>query len=355
MNRGILVAAILAAMLAGCRLAPAAPAVTVPPEPAVLTVMTHDSFSISGDALAEFERDHQAQVRFVKAGDAGTMLNKAILAKGNPLADVLYGVDNTYLSRALAEGIFEAYDSPALESVPDELRLDPENRALPIDYGDVCLNYDKAYFAERGLAPPGSLEDLTAPEYAGLTVVENPATSSPGLAFLLTTVGAFGDPGYLHFWEQLAANDVLVVDGWDTAYYTEFSASAGQGTRPIVVSYGSSPVAEVIYASTPIDEPPTAAVVADGTCFRQIEFAGILSGTANRGLAEAWIDFMLSTTFQEDMPLQMFVFPVNPQAQLDPVFQQFLAVPDRPVMVDAADIEAHREEWINAWREVVLR
>jgi thiamine transport system substrate-binding protein len=317
--------------------------------------MTHDSFSVSAEVLMEFERNRNAKVQFVKAGDAGTMLNKAILAKGNPLADVLYGVDNTYLSRALEEDIFEPYDSPILKLIPDELQLDPEDRALPIDYGDVCLNYDKAYFAERDLAPPDSLEDLVAPEYRGLTVVENPSTSSPGLAFLLATVGAFGDPGYLDYWDLLTVNDVLIVDGWDTAYYTEFSGSTGQGTRPIVVSYGSSPAAEVIYATTPVDEPPTAAVVADGTCFRQIEFAGILRGTTNRAMAEAWLDFMLSPTFQEDMPLQMFVFPVNPEAQLDPVFQQFLAVPDRPVMVTAADIEAHREEWINAWREVVLR
>jgi thiamine transport system substrate-binding protein len=355
-----LLSAFLATILGGCQpttpaAGPAGPAVTAPPTPTILTVMTHDSFSISAAVLMEFERDQNVHVQFVKAGDAGTMLNKAILAKGNPLADVLYGVDNTYLSRALQEGIFDAYDSPALDSIPDDLRLDAENRAVPIDYGDVCLNYDKAYFAKHNLTPPTSLEDLTAPEYKGLTVVENPSTSSPGLAFLLTTVGAFGDPGYLDYWRELAANDVLVVDGWGTAYNTEFSGSAGHGSRPIVVSYGSSPVAEVIYASTPVDEPPTAAVVANDTCFRQIEFAGILSGTPNRAMAEAWIDFMLSPLFQEDMPLQMFVFPVNPQAKLDPVFQEFLAVPDRTVQVDAAAIESKREGWINAWREVVLR
>lgn len=360
MKRLTLLAVIAAVALVGCQppseAGPAGPvAVTMPPAPAILTVMTHDSFSISAEALMEFERANNAKVQFVKAGDAGTMLNKAILAKGNPLADVLYGVDNTYLSRALQEGIFEAYDAPTLDFLPDKLRLDPENRALPIDYADVCLNYDKAYLAEHNLTPPDSLEDLTAPEYKGLVVVENPSTSSPGLAFLLTTVGVFGDPGYLDYWRDLAANDVLVVDGWDTAYNTEFSGSAGHGSRPIVVSYDSSPVAEVLYASTPVDQPPTAAVVADGTCFRQIEFAGILSGTANRELAETWIDFMLSPTFQADMPLQMFVFPANPQAQLDPRFEEFLVEPDRPVTVDAADIEAHREAWINAWREVVLR
>jgi thiamine transport system substrate-binding protein len=348
---------LLAGMLAGCRAQPTTqPAsITPPPFPTVLTVMTHDSFSVSAAVLAGFERANNAKVQFVKAGDAGTMLNKAILAKDNPLADVLYGVDNTYLSRALKEGIFEAYDAPALADLPEDVRLDPENRALPIDTGDVCLNYDKAYFADHGIKPPSTLGDLTRPEYKSLLVVENPSTSSTGLAFLLATVGAFGDPAYLSFWEKLAANDVLVVDGWETAYNTEFSGSAGRGTRPIVVSYGSSPVFEVVYAAAPVREPPTAAVVTDNTCFRQIEFAGILRGTANRALAEAWIDFMLSPVFQEDMPLQMYVFPVNPQARLDPVFQKYLAVPDRPVAVAPSDIEAKRETWINAWREVVLR
>lgn len=357
-SRSVAVVLALALSLAGCaaREEAASPAVaTQPPFPSVLTVMTHDSFSISAEVLVEFEWSHNAKVQFVKGGDAGTMLNKAILSKDAPLADVLYGVDNTFLSRALNEGIFEPYASPALALVPDDLRLDPENRALPIDTGDVCLNIDRAYFAEHHLKVPSSLDDLSRPEYQGLLVVQNPATSSTGLAFLLATVGVFGDPGYLDYWQELTANDVLVVDGWETAYNAEFSGSAGRGPRPIVVSYGSSPVFEVVYAADALDEPPTRAIVADHTCFRQIEFAGILRGTANRSLAEAWIDFMLSRPFQEGMPLQMYVFPVNREAKLDPVFQEYLSVPDRPVVVAPAEIEAKRETWINAWREVVLR
>jgi thiamine transport system substrate-binding protein len=345
-------------VLCACRPTPPAivqAPVTVPPFPTVLTVMTHDSFSISAEVLMDFERANNAKVQFVKAGDAGTMLNKAILAKGSPLADVLYGVDNTFLSRALNEGVFEPYASPLLADVPDDVRLDPESRAVPIDTGDVCLNVDRAYFDEQGLKIPSSLDDLTRPEYKGLLVVQNPATSSTGLAFLLTSVGAFGDPGYLDFWRRLAANDVLVVDGWETAYNSEFSGSSGRGSRPIVVSYGSSPVFEVVYSATPVSEPPTSAIVADGTCFRQIEFAGILRGTPNRAMAEAWIDFMLSPRFQEDLPLQMYVFPVNRQAKLASVFQEVMAVPDRPVVVAPEEIEAKRETWINDWREVVLR
>ena len=276
-----------------------------------LTVMTHDSFAISEEVVQAFEQANSVKVTFLASGDAGAALNKAILSKDAPLADVFYGVDNTFLSRALEADIFETYQSPALANIPVSFQLDPENRLFPVNYGDVCINYDKAYFAENDLPVPTVLEDLLKPEYNGLLVVENPATSSPGLAFLLATVAHFGDPGYLDFWAGLRDNGLVVVNDWETAYYTNFSASSGRGPQPMAVSYGSSPPAEVIFAETPLDDAPTASIVGPNTCFRQIEFVGILKGTQQRALAEKFVDFMLSEQFQEDMPLQMFVFPVN--------------------------------------------
>ena len=330
---------------------------TSPPaaQPRQLNIMVHDSFAVSEAVLAQFEQENNVKVTFLKSGDTGTALNKAILSKDVPLADVFYGVDNTFLSRALDEDIFEAYASPLLAGIPGSFKLDEQNQALPVDYGDVCLNYDKAYFAEKGLNPPQSLDDLLKPEYKGLLVVENPATSSPGLAFLLATIGNYGPDGYLEFWKALAANDVLVVNDWENAYYTEFSGSSGKGPRPLVVSYNSSPAFEFLYAETPLDEPPTAAIVSDNTCFRQIEFVGILKGTSNRDLAEKWVDFMLSPAFQADVPLQMFVFPVNPQAVLDEAFVKFLEAPAKPAFVSPQDIAANRESWLQAWTEAVLR
>ncbi len=318
-----------------------------------LTVMTHDSFAASEPVIKAFETKYNVKVKFLSAGDAGAALNKAILSKDNPLADVLYGVDNTFLSRALDEGIYQAYDSPLLAKIPAQFQLDAQKRALPVDYGDVCLNYDKAYFSTQGLTAPQSLEDLLKPEYKGMLVVENPATSSPGLAFLLATIGHFGADQYLDYWKGLKANGVRVVDGWETAYNTEFSAHGG--TRPIVVSYSSSPPFEVIGATSPMSEPPTAAIIADGTCFRQIEFVGILKGTKRLDLAEKWVDFMLSTQFQEDMPLQMYVFPVNPEAKLNDQFSKFLVEPANPAVVAPAEIAANREKWVQAWTDAVLR
>ena len=322
-------------------------------ESTTLTVMTHDSFQISEEVVAIFEQEHNIEVQFLQSGDAGTMLNQAILSRDAPLADVLYGVDNTFLSRALAEDIFLAYESPRLEVIPDEFELDDQHRALPIDYGDVCLNYEIAYFEDAGIDPPLDLESLTQPQYESLLVVQNPATSSPGLAFLLATIGHFGSDGYLDYWANLRTNDVLVVNDWETAYYGEFSHSGG--TRPLVVSYGSSPPAEVYFAEVELFEPPTGVVTANTSCFRQIEFAGILQGTTNERLAQAWIDFMLSVEFQEDMPLNMFVFPVITEASLPPVFSLHMVIPDQTAQVSLRDIADNRDAWIDAWTLTVLR
>ena len=348
--------ALSAMLLAACVPQVAAPSTTpTPAAPAVLRVMTHDSFLVSEALVAQFEQENNVKLSFLPSGDTGAALNKAILSKGAPLADVFYGVDNTFLSRALDESLFEPYASPLLANIPAEFKLDPDNRALPVDYGDVCINYDKAYFAEKNLALPQSLEDLTAPAYKGLLAIENPATSSPGLAFLLATIAHFGEDGYLAYWQQLKDNGLVVVNDWETAYYTNFSGSSGRGPQPMVVSYASSPPAEVIFAETPLTDAPTASIIAPGTCFRQIEFVGILADTPQRALAEAFVDFMLSIPFQEDMPLQMFVYPVQPDAKLPEAFVSYAQVPLQPATLDPATISANRNAWIEAWTETVLR
>jgi thiamine transport system substrate-binding protein len=324
----------------------------------VLRVLTHSSFSATKGLIAEFEKENSAEVRFTAGGDAGETLNKAILAGARPLADVIFGVDNTFMSRALAAGILEPWDSPLLAQVPADLQLDPSRRLLPVDVGQVCLNYDRAFFERKGLAVPRTLEDLLRPEYKGLLVVENPATSSPGLAFLLATVARLGEKGpagWESWWAGLRANDVLVVNGWSEAYYDEFSG-AGKGTRPLVVSYSTSPAAEVFFASEPKPaQPPTGVVMAPGSAFRQVEFVGVLRGARERDLARKFVDFMLSRRFQEDIPLQMFVYPANRTASLPDLFSRFAPVPPEPSVMDPALIEAKREEWILRWTRLVLR
>ncbi len=325
-----------------------------PAGPQALTIMTHDSFAVSETVVQAFEQANNAKVVFLQSGDAGAVLNKAILTKDAPLADLLFGVDNTFVSRALEADIFDAYASPELKNIPDEFKLDPSNRATPVDYGNVCINYDRAYFTEKNLPVPQSLEELTKPEYAGLLVVENPATSSTGLAFLFATVVHYGD-SFTDYWRALKDNGVVVVDGWETAYYTNFSASSGKGPQPLVVSYGTSPAAEVIFAKPPLDDAPTASILGPDTCFRQIEFVGILKGTQQRALAEKFVDFMLSQQFQEDAPLQMFVYPVNSNAALPEAFVKYAQVPEQPATLALDVIAAKRDEWIQAWTDVVLK
>lgn len=326
-------------------------------EPATLTMMTHDSFAVSESVLEAFEAENNVVVELLPSGDTGSALNQAILAGDNPLADLFFGVDNTFMSRALEADIFEPYESPALANISAEFKLDSTNRLTPIDSGDVCLNYDVAYFETNALPVPQSLRDLTDAFYADLLVVQNPATSSPGLAFLMATIAEFGTAGsytYLDFWADLRANGVLVVNGWEDAYYGHFTV-ASDGERPLVVSYASSPPAEVIFADPPVETAPSRSIVAPNTCFRQIEFVGILKGTEQRELAEKLVDYMLSVPFQEDIPGNMFVFPINGEAQLPPEFVEFAQIPDVPATLPPTEIEANREDWIEAWTEVVLR
>ena len=319
-------------------------------DPETLTIISHDSFAggVTEETFASFTAETGVAVEIVPAGDTGSLVNQAILTKDNPLADVLFGVDDTFLSRALDADLFRSHRSDLLDQTPENIRLDSENRVTPIDFGDVCLNYDRDVIADADA--PRSLQDLTTDRYRGQLVVESPATSSPGLAFLLTTIAVFGEDGWKDYWQALMDNDVEVVPDWDTAYYASFTRWGGD--RPLVVSYASSPPAEVIYSDPPTDVAPTG-VVTEG-CYRQVEFAGILEGTEYPEAAGELIDFMLSVEFQEQIPLTWFVFPANGEAALPPEFVEHTALPDAPASVDPALIDANRERWIEEWTELVL-
>ena len=330
------------------------PTETLAPGQTELILVTHDSFAASEDVIREFEKANNAKVSILKSGDAGAELNKEILAgASNPLGDALFGVDNTFLSRALKADIFEPYQANGIRQIPDEFKLDPQNRLTPIDYGDVCLNYDIGWFKQKNIPAPQTLEDLVKPEYKSLLVVENPATSSPGLAFLLATVAHFGEDKYLDYWKQLRTNDVAVTDGWDDAFNNRFTLS-GNGDRPVVVSYATDPAAEVFFGNGKYTEPPNGLIANNQACFRQIEFAGVLKGAKHPELARKFIDYMLSVPFQSDIPGQMFVYPVNPQAKL-PDWFKFALQPRSTAELAPDVIGANRDRWINAWTQLMLR
>jgi thiamine transport system substrate-binding protein len=335
-----------------------APADTGAPGPSDLpgsvTLVAYDSFpegdTTLNDALDAFTDDTGIDVELLIAGDTGTMLSKAVLTAGNPEGDVMWGIDNTFLSRAIDEGVFEPY-RPAVELDPALTALVPGDEVTPVDFGDVCVNYDLAAFADNGIDVPTSLQDLTDPVYADLLVVENPATSSPGLAFLLATIDEFGIDGWQDYWTALADNGVAVTDGWTEAYYEQFSW-AGGGPRPMVVSYGSSPPAEVIFADPPRDDAPTGVI--ESTCFRQVEFAGILRGTEAPAAARMLLDHLVGERVQSELALNLFVYPANTAIELPQEFVDFAVVPESSRSLDPAEIDANRSDWIDEWTSIVL-
>ncbi|WP_340557522.1 thiamine ABC transporter substrate-binding protein [Streptomyces sp. GSL17-111] len=348
--KGTLAATLGTALLAGCGGSGDSGASDEGKDQTV-TLVTHQSFVVSEDVLKQFTQETGYRVEVVQSGDAGVMVNKAVLTAGNPEGDVLFGVDNTMLSKALDGGVFAPHRAEGLAEVPEDLRLDAgKHRVTPVDTGDVCVNYDRAHFEAEDVEPPRTLEDLTRPEYRDMLVVQNPATSSPGLAFLLATVGAYGEEGWQDYWKDLKANGAVQAEGWEQSYNDMFSGSAGgrDGDRPLVVSYAASPVAEVHYGT---DKDPEQAPtgVAPGTCFRQTEFAGLLDGAGNPEGGKALIDFMLSTSFQQDIPLNMFVRPVREDAVLPQIFTEYGAEIEDPHTVAPEEIDANREQWIKQW------
>jgi len=335
-----------------------------------VTLVSHNSWAVSKDVLAAFEKKSGYKVKVLEDGDAGQAVNKAILTKDNPQGDVFFGVDNTLLSRALDNGLFQPYEPKGSDRILPEYRADEaKHRVTPVDTGDICVNYDKAYFAEKKLTPPDSFDDLVKPQYKNLLVTENPATSSPGLGFLLGTAAKYGDGGtsrsseaesgggWQDYWKKLKANGVKVVDGWEQAYNEEFSGSAGgkkaKADRPLVVSYASSPPAEVIYADPKPKTAPTG--VAEGTCFRQVEYAGLLSNAKNPEGGKALLDFLIGKEFQDDMPLNMFVYPVREGAQVPEEFAKYGPQADDPETMDPAKIADNRDDWVKSWTSLVLK
>lgn len=318
--------------------------------PESLTLIAHDSFvaGVTDETFASFTEETGIEVEVLAGGDAGSMVTQAVLTKDNPLGDVLFGVDDTFLSRAVDNDIFVEYRSSRLGEVPDELRVSGTS-VTPISYGDVCFNYDIGWFANAQLVVPDDLDDLLVNTYAQLVTVEHPATSSPGLAFMLATIALYGEDGWLDWWETMSDAGINVVSDWDTAYYADFTRYGGDS--PIVMSYASSPPAEVIFSETPLDSAPTGVIEAG--CYRQVEYAGILAGTSFPDSAGELIDFMLSEEFQETVPLSWFVFPANENADLPADFVEHTTIPSEPARLDPSEIAENRDRWIDEWVKVM--
>ena len=310
-----------------------------------LTVVTHESFALPDELKAQFEEESGYNVSYVTQGDAGALVNQMVLTKDSPLGDVVFGIDNTFAGRAIDEGIVTDYQSAA---VPESAKGYAVGGLNPIDMGDVCINADTAWFTEKNLAVPATFDDLTKAEYKDLLVVSSPASSSPGLAFLTAIVGAKGADGYLDYWKSLKDNGLTVVPGWSDAYNKEFSAGEGAGSKPLVLSYSTSPAFTV---NEDASASSTTALL--DTCFRQVEYAGVVAGAKNEPGAQAFIDFLLSDDVQASIPENMYMYPVT-DVPLPAEWEKFAPLADEPVDVSAEDISEHRDEWIQAWNETVV-
>jgi len=354
-SAGLVVAALALAACgnsAGAEGAPststAAPSTSTAAASNEVVLVTHDSFVVDDRVLADFEKASGLTVTVLAQGDAGAMVNQLLLTKSNPLGDAVFGIDNTFASRALEAGVLAPYTSAAAPAGSEQFGLG-DSRLTPVDYGDVCVNVDHPYFAAKGLPEPVTFEDLAKPEYRDLLVVQSPATSSPGLAFLLGTVAHFGQDGWQDYWTKLKDNGVKVTSGWTDSYTVDFSGSSGKGDRPLVVSYASSPPAEV--TSETATQAPTGALL--DTCFRQVEYAGVLQGAKNAAGAQEVIDFLLSRQFQAGVADSMYVYPVDASVPLPASWQQFAPVATALATLDPARIAANREAWISAWSDLL--
>ena len=339
MQRSIPLAALAASalLLAGCT--PPADA------PVTLVLVTHDSFALSEGTLEAFTEETGIVVDVQSGGDAGELVNKLVLTKDSPLGDVVFGIDNTFASRAAGNGVLAEYVSGDLTAAEDSFLLPAGSGGeylTPIDSGDVCVNVDHEWFAEAGIPEPQTLDDLIDPVYEGLLVVEAANSSSPGLAFLLATIAAYGD-GWPDYWSALVDNRVKVAASWSDAYYVDFSGPSSEGDRPLVVSYASSP---------PVEVPPGSTGVLLDTCFRQTEYAGVIAGTEHPAEARQLVDFLFSPTVQNDIPENMYVFPVNAAAELPEAWAEFAEIATDPYEMDPAEIDANREAWITQWAAI---
>lgn len=325
-----------------------APGSTEPAAKGEVTLITHDSFNVDKQVLADFQAESGITINVLAQGDAGAMVNKLVLTKDNPLGDVAFGVDNTFASRALDEGVFAPYASPAASNGSQDFSIDSENRLSAVDYGDVCVNVDHKWFQAKGLKEPATFDDLAKPDYKDLLVVQSPATSSSGLAFLLGTVAEFGEDGWQQYWTSLKANGVKVTAGWEDAYTVDFSGSSGKGDRPLVVSYASSPPFEMAEGDT---EAPTGALL--DTCFRQVEYTGVLAGAKNPEAAKKVVDFLLSKEFQGQIAENMYVYPVDENTELPDSWAKFAPAAKEPAAVDPATIAEQRQVWVGQWSDIL--
>jgi thiamine transport system substrate-binding protein len=288
--------------------------------------------------IPKFEELTGYKVRAISLGDAQEVLNRAILEKDNPKADVIIGIDNNMLSKALKAEVLSSYQSHNLDKIDESLIFDKTYNVSPYDYGFFSIIYD----TEKIDTPPSSMEELLSPNFEDKIILMDPRTSSPGLGFLLWTIDIYGD-NFTGYWEKLLSNVLTITDGWSSGYGLFTS-----GEAPMVLSYTTSPAYHVEYEDTNRYQ----AVIFEEGNYIQIEGAGIIKNCPNRKGAETFIDFLLSEGFQKEVALTNWMFPVNTSLPLPESFDYALK-PEKSLQIDYMEIEDNLSSWIDEWLKVV--
>ena len=348
----VLAAAAVLALTAACGSSSGSGGSSSGEDPKTLVVATHDSWAMSKSVMKEFTAQTGITVKIQPQADAGQLTSKLVLTKDDPIADGVYGVDNLFAPRAVQAGVFAPYSTSKLPADAERYRLEGSgaNRLTPVDYSDVCVNVDDAWFRAKGLTPPRSLDDLTNARYKDLFVTPGATTSSPGLAFLVATIAAKGESGWKKYWADLMANGTKIDAGWTEAYETDFTAGGGKGSRPVVTSYSSSPPFTIPKGAS---KPTTSALL--DTCYRQVEYAGVLTGSKNPAGMRKFIDFMLGRDFQKALPDNMYVYPVVRSVGLPADWAKFAVVSPKPYRLPAEQVRSHLDGWLRDWRDVTSR
>lgn len=312
-------------------------------ETETLVIYTYDSFVSEwgpGPAiLSAFEEKTGIKVEVIAAGDANTILSRAISEKDAPQADILLGLDNTLVELAVAEDLIEYYSATNIGNAPQEI-IFKDNSMVPFDYGFFAVIYDSQTLSNV----PTSLEDLTKDEYKDSLILMDPRTSSPGLGFLSWTVAVYGDD-YLDYWKRLKPSILTITDGWSQGY-----GAFTNGEAPMVLSYTTSPAYHLAFEET---DRYQAAIFTDGHV-AQIEGAALSKNAPNRDSAVKFLEFILEDDFQNVIPLTNFMFPASEKTMLPEAWSIVPAVEKiiRPeALFTAEEINKTLDEWARMMAE----
>lgn len=304
-----------------------------------LVVYTYDSLlPLVKIALPIFEEKYGVTVEVRSYGDAGAVLSKVIAEGAKSDVDIVIGIDNILAKRALTEDIFLPYKSENADKISDEsLVFDKSWRLTPYDFGSLAIVYDPE---ELGTLEMDGLINLTDKKFKKNLIIQDPRTSSTGLAFLVWTYTAHKDD-FDEFWRKLKPSILTVTMGWDDAF-EKFEA----GEAPMMVSYAT----DGAYSYEYYGETKYKAIIPGNVGYGQIEGAGIVKWTDEETLAKKFIDFILSPEFQSNIPLNQWMFPVV-EVQLPKSFE-YAIEPGSLLTIDPdLDVDHLIERWVNLLHE----